>query len=120
MLLAATLVVALCVTVPLAITLGGTFGALAALAAALIVCVASILGLVLGELFRGPNEALMKLVFGMTVRMSLPLGACMVVCLNGGPLAAAGFVYYVLGFYLVALPIDTLLSVAAVAPKSTN
>jgi hypothetical protein len=35
-----------------------------------------------------------------------------VVQLSGGPLAAAGFVFYVMGFYFVALPIDTLLSVA--------
>ena len=58
----------------------------------------------------------MKLVAGMILRMAIPLAACVVVQLSGGPLAAAGFVFYVMGFYLVALPIDTLMSVAGLTP----
>jgi hypothetical protein len=73
---------------------------------------ASAAGILIGELFHGPSEALLKLVAGMFLRMAIPLAACVVVQLSGGPLAAAGFVFYVMEFYFVALPIDTLMAVS--------
>jgi hypothetical protein len=120
-LLALVLGIALVVAAPLGFFLTGSDGAWAAIAAALVVWVASTAALALGEVFQGPgpNAALFKLLFGMTLRMALPLAACMAVHLSASSLDAAGFVFYVLGFYLLALPIDTLLSVTAIAPKPT-
>ena len=117
-LLALVLGIALAVAAPLGFFLHGADGAWAAVAAALVVWISSTAALALGELFQGgPNAALFKLLFGMTLRMALPLAACMVVHLSASSLDTAGFVFYVLGFYLLALPIDTVLSVTAIAPK---
>ena len=46
------------------------------------------------------------------------MAACLIVLLVGGPLAAGGFVYFVLAFYLVALPMETLLAMSQIGQKS--
>lgn len=123
LLLAVALGIAVALVLPLAISLAGTAGAWAALSAALLIWIASAVSLAMGELFPGPgaNAALMKMLFGMSIRMALPLAVCMLAQLqfSNSPLMSAGFVFYVLGFYLVALPIDTFLSVTGIAPKPT-
>jgi len=48
----------------------------------------------------------------MLPRMAIPLLVCGVVYLQGGALASADLVYYVLFFYFVSLLADTWLSVA--------
>ena len=55
----------------------------------------------------------------MAVRMLLPLAACVLVQLNPGTLSDAGFVYFVLGFYLITLPLDTMLTVIQIQPTKT-
>ena len=123
-LLAFVMFVALVVALPLAFSLSGPMGGWTAFAAAAIVWFASAVGMLIGEMFngflRGANEALVKLLLGMMIRMAIPLAACMIVHLSNGPLAAAGFVFYVLGFYLVALPIDTFMSVAEISNKAAT
>ncbi len=57
-----------------------------------------------------------SLLLGMAVRMFLPLAACVLVELNRGALSDAGFVHFVLAFYLIALPLDTLLAVTQIQP----
>jgi hypothetical protein len=109
--LAALLAVAFVVSAPLACLLQGGIGVAAAAAAAACVFVSSALGLVVGELFRKSDDALLAMVLGMVIRMSLPLAACVVVQLSGGSLASAGFVFYVLFFYMVGLAVDTCLLV---------
>ena len=61
----------------------------------------------LGQLSHGPNQALTNLLMSMLIRMAIPLAACLLALLTGSRLAEAGFVFYVLGFYLAALSIDT-------------
>jgi hypothetical protein len=102
-------------SVPVAFSLSGIKGILAALSAAIVVWIASAAGMAIGELFHGPNEAVAKLLFGMVIRMTVPLIACLLVLLTGSRLATAGFVFYVLGFYLLALPVDTVLAVLQTA-----
>ena len=49
----------------------------------------------------------------------LALVACMVVLLSSQRLTTSGFVFYVLAFYLVALPIDTIMAVMKTAAGGT-
>ncbi len=111
-LVAFVLMAALALAAPLGFALHGTAGAWAAIAAAATVWIASVAALLAAEFFHGPYDALWGLLFGMGIRMSLPLAACMLVHFQKAELAAAGFVFFVLGFYLVALPIDTLLAIS--------
>lgn len=53
------------------------------------------------------RDVLVRMLIGMMTRLALPLAACLVVQLSGGPLASAGFAYFVLVFYLAALVLET-------------
>jgi hypothetical protein len=55
---------------------------------------------------------------GMLFRMGLPLAIGFVLHRRGGPLADAGVFYMILGVYLVALAVETLLSLRLV-PNGT-
>jgi hypothetical protein len=98
-------------SLPVAIALSGSDGGLAALFATVVVWLASAMGLLIGECCYGPSKSLSRLLAGMLVRMLIPLVACMAVLLTSQRLAAAGFEFYVLIFYLLALPIDTAIAV---------
>ena len=111
-LLALVLIAALAVAVPFGIALRGTAGMWAAVAADATVLISSMIALLAAEFFHRPSDALWGMLFGMGIRMSLPLAACMFVYLSVSSLAAAGFVFFVLGFYFVALPVDTLLAIS--------
>jgi len=45
----------------------------------------------------------------MLIRMGIPLAAALLVFLRGGPLADAGFLYYLVLFYPVTLTAETFL-----------
>ncbi len=92
-------------------------GAWAAVAAAFTVLVASVLSLFAAGAFQSRQEALWALLFSMGLRMSIPMAACLVVLMVGGPLATGGFVFFVLAFYLVALPVETLLAMSQIGQK---
>lgn len=102
-------------SLPLAICTAGSSGVLAAFCGAMVVWFASAAGLAIGEMFYGTHQAILKLLFGMVIRMFIPLLACLGVLLTIPQLASAGFVFYVLGFYLLALPVDTVLAVLQTA-----
>ena len=97
--------------VPLAVSLGGTDGFLAATAAMLTCLVSGVLVLVVSEQLRGPEWILQQVGLAMFLRTGLPLLVCMGVYLHGGRLAKAGLVYYLFAFYIVALMAETLLAV---------
>jgi hypothetical protein len=118
--LAALILVALVLVLPFAIWLGGPPVVGAAAAAAAVVWIASALGLGVCELVRKPGEVLAGVLLGMAIRMTLPLAACVLVHLGGGPLADAGFVFFVLGFYMIALAADTLLLVLQLNNKTSS
>jgi hypothetical protein len=46
------------------------------------------------------------------------MAACLVVLMQNGSLASGGFVFFVLAFYLVALPLETLLAVSKIRQDS--
>jgi hypothetical protein len=117
--LAIGLLGALIVAVPIGISLTGPWGVLAAAAAAITVFVASALSLFAGGAFQSRQEPMWALLFSMGLRMSIPMAACLMVLMVGGPLATGGFVYFVLAFYLVALPVETLLAMSQIGQKPT-
>jgi len=118
--LAFVLLVALVVTLPIPMLANGSAGVWAAVLAGLVVWLASAAGIALGALVSGPGEAMVRMLIAMSIRMALPLTACVVVELTRGTLSAAGFVYFVLGFYLVALTVDTLLAVRGIHCKAAS
>ncbi|HEY2762001.1 MAG TPA: hypothetical protein VGI75_14690 [Pirellulales bacterium] len=103
------------VSLPVAISLSGQNGFNAGLLAAVVVWFASAAGMAIGECFYGRHEAILKLLFGMSIRMLIPLVGCLIVLMASPRLAGAGFVFYVLAFYLAALPIETFISLARTA-----
>ena len=96
----------------------GRDGIVASLSAAAVCWAGAGLAMTATRLFQRPEHALALTAVGMALRMGLPLVAVMVVTLQGGPLASAGFVIYVLAYYVVALVVETWLTVKLVsAPK---
>ena len=94
---------------PIAYWLSERDGLLAAGLAAWICLVPSVLALILGELFRSSVYYLGALLAGMFIRMAIPLAAVLVMVRRGGDIVNAGAGYYVIGFYLAALLVDTVL-----------
>ena len=91
---------------------GSKSGPLSAAVAWVTCLVSGLLALGLVRLFHG-REAVScpRSLLGMFPRMGIPLAVCMVVYLQGGRLAEAGFVYYILVFYFVTLVVETVLLV---------
>jgi hypothetical protein len=95
---------------PVAVCIGGCT-ALAAAAVAAVFCLAgATIALMAGLLLRGPKHALAALLAGMAARMGIPLAFGLAIHLQGGPLAEAGLLYYLLVFYPVTLTAETALS----------
>jgi len=111
---AAILVIALlggaAIVIPVAYWRAALAGVWAAMAAWTICFLSGLLALWLIQRFNGPDKVVQQVLSGTLVRMSLPLAACLAVHLYGGTLAEAGFVYYILAFYLITLAVETMLT----------
>jgi hypothetical protein len=70
------------------------------------------------HVFRDPKSALIALLVSMAVNMGVPLGLGCAIHLHGGPLSEAGFIYYLLFFYLLTLAMKTILTLPL--PRQTN
>lgn len=95
----------------------GRDGVVASLSAAAVCWAGAGLAMTASTLMREPERALALTAVGMALRMGLPLVAVMVVMLPGGPLAQAGFVICILAYYLVALVVETWLTVKLVSMR---
>jgi len=99
-------------------------GVLSAAVAGVTCLVAGLMALLLGACCRGPNQILAQVLLAMMARMGVPLLVCVIVYVQRGRLAEAGFVYYLLAFYLVTLIVETVLQVgqrpAAVTDQCTG
>jgi len=85
---------------------GASFAA-AGLAAGL--CTAgALLSFWIQYIFRDPKSALIGVLSGMAINMAVPLLFGVVIHLRGGPLSQAGFLYYLLLFYLLTLAVKTM------------
>jgi hypothetical protein len=111
-LLAGSIALAFCLAAPVALYARGWVGLGAAAAAAMLCLVPGLIALGVGELFRGPDSALFNLLAGTMIRMGVPLAACVVIYMVGGPLVDGGLAFYLLAFYPVMLLIETLLLAA--------
>ncbi len=69
--------------------------------------VVGVLALMIQTRITAPHLALAHVLVGFFLRMGIPLAVCMVVYLRKSPLADAGFVFYLLVFYMAALAAGT-------------
>lgn len=90
----------------------GWAGAVTAATAWCICLTGGVLSLRLCECRRDPEHVMQQVMWGLLLRMGLPLLACVGAYLHGGMLAQAGFVYYIMAFYFVTLAVETFLLVA--------
>ncbi|MHB8970253.1 MAG: hypothetical protein ACYC3X_10650 [Pirellulaceae bacterium] len=105
---------------PVAYVARDRIGAASALVALVTCLVSGLLALGLARLCRGPNGVVSQVLLGMLPRMGIPLAVCMMVHLQGGAIANAGFVYYILAFYFVTLVVETVLQVGEAQLRSTE
>jgi hypothetical protein len=119
-LLAGVLSLAWLVAVPVALATSGEAGLIAAAAGGLISLAGAEGALVLSALFRGPAAAMYALAVGMLARTIVPLVLGVALHLGVPRLASAGMIFYLLGFYLVALAAETALVIAKIAPHASG
>ena len=105
---------------PVACCCGGRAGMLAAAAAAFLCLAGATLALVVSHALREPNRALYGMLFGMAARMGIPLGSGLLCHVQGGALAEAGLLYYLLVFYPVTLGVETALSLPRSQPPVSD
>jgi len=109
--LGVTVFIATAVILPIGWVISGNRAGLFAGAAAGGACLlAAWLALFLSEPLRRPQHVLTLVHAGMIIRMGIPLGVALAVNFRGGPLADAGFLYYLVVFYPVTLTVETFLS----------
>lgn len=109
-LLGMVVIAVLLIVAPVALCTGGQAGLRAAALAAILCLTGAVVALMAGRLLRGPSRALVALFAGMAARMGIPLTFGLAIYLQGGPLAEAGLVYYLVVFYPVTLAAETMLS----------
>jgi hypothetical protein len=95
---------------PFAWYLNGVVGVGAMALAALLCLMSALAALCVNQLFNSPKQALMGILLGMMLGMGIPLMLGAAIHLYGGPLSKAGFIYYLLMFYLPTLCAKTILS----------
>jgi hypothetical protein len=95
-------------------------GFLAGLAAGGVCLLAAWMALYSSEPLRRPQQMLTLVIVGMMIRMGIPLIAALAIFYLGGPLADAGFLYYLIVFYPVTLTVETLLSLPAREPRKNK
>lgn len=96
---------------PLFATVGyarsGLAGILAALLAGGVCCAGALAGLLTAGRFGLGTHAVTGILLGMMLRMGIPLGACVVLLVLGGPLVEAGALVMILVYYLLTLLAET-------------
>ena len=93
----------------------GQWGVTAAGVAGGVCWLSGLTPLLLIGMFRGPQAALNAALIGILFRMGLPLCVAVAFAQQGGELAQAGILGMILGYYLVTLVVDTLLSIRLVS-----
>lgn len=84
-------------------------------------CMASaILSLWVHHVFRDPKSASTGILLGMAVNLGIPFGFGIAIHLHGGLLSQAGFLYYLLFFYLLTLAFKTFLALPSQRQTSTS
>jgi hypothetical protein len=61
--------------------------------------------------FLGVGQVVIGVLGAMAIRMGIPLFVCLALALRGGGDSLAGFVYFLLAFYLATLAVETWFAV---------
>ena len=94
---------------------------LLAAATALFICGLGIaLARLVGLFLSGPVAVNYRLLFGIFIRMAVPLLLCMVLVFEESPLLQLGFVYYLLVFYQLSLVVDVCWTVTSLKHSPTH
>jgi hypothetical protein len=70
----------------------------------------ALLAIWIDHFFSDQKFALSTLLIGMSINMGIPLALALAVQFQDGPMRQAGFIYYLLFFYLLTLSARTILS----------
>ncbi len=109
------------IILPLGWAISGNRAGLIAGATAGGVCLlAGSMALILSEPLRRPQFVLTLIHVGMMIRLGIPLAAALTVYFLGGPLADAGFLYYLVVFYPLTLTMETFLSWPETTKKNVS
>jgi hypothetical protein len=103
-----------------AFAISGSAGMIAAAVGGLVCLVGAEIALALAALFRGPAAAMYSLAVAMLARTIVSMVFGVALHLAVPMLAAAGMIFYLLIFYVVALATETVLMVAKVAPSTAS
>jgi len=98
----------------------GLLGLAAAGVAALVCALGSAAAAIAASRLSATGQNVSATLLAMMLRMALPLAFCMIIYLQGGPLADAGLVLYLLVFYMVALAADTWQALGRVKSLATG
>jgi hypothetical protein len=120
LLLLTIVLVAYACLAPIAYSISGAAGLIAAAAAAGVCALGAALGMPVASLFRTPQTAMYGVAVSMLTRTALPLALGVALQMNVAWLAEAGFIYYLLAFYAVTLATETILTVAQIAGGSNH
>jgi hypothetical protein len=97
-------------------TRSGIDGLLAAAVAAVVCWLGAFIALVITGVLRGTPQAVSGILAATLFRMGVPLAAGLLLSSFGGPLAKAGVFGMVVGYYLLTLVVETLLSLRLIMP----
>jgi hypothetical protein len=95
---------------PIVVRVGGTPALRAAAVAAALCLAGATFALVVSHLLREPGLAFIALAVTTLGRLGIPFLTGLLLHLQGGPLAEAGLLYYLLVFYPIALTVEIALS----------
>jgi hypothetical protein len=112
LLLSSAVALAWLLLTPVTVLQTGAFGMTAATLAAALCLTGAIAALIFADRFRRPEQAILVLGISIIFRTAIPLAIGAVVFLQSPLLAEAGWMYYLLVFYLVTLACETVLLVA--------
>ena len=105
---------------PLAWYFSGVWGVSAMASAAALCLLGAIAALYVNQFFVSPKDAFMGILLGMGLGMGVPLMFGAVIHIYGGPLSQAGFLHYLLIFYLPTLAIKTILTLPLQRQTATD
>lgn len=117
--LTAVLLAAYSATVPVLASRFGPAVWSAAAAAAFVCWTGALVSMILATAAKRPQAAYYGLLLGLINRMGLALAAAIVVDRQFAPWRDAGFVGFLVGFYLLSLFVETLLVIPVVRSQAT-
>jgi hypothetical protein len=103
-----------CVVAPLAYSLSGVAGLWAAAVGAGATLLGGFIALLLAATCYGPAAPMYGMLLGMMARMVVPMAIGVIVQLRVELLADAGMIFYLLGFYMATLALETAILLARI------